>query len=565
MLHIGVSASLFTPPSPGLNQADNFSVRFYGSIVPTTTASYRLWTNSDDGVILWWYSGGTWQKLIDNPNTYVGQAYTNYFTLTAGQRYPIVLDYFEIGGNANIQLQWQLSTSSSVVTIPQANLSTSIAVDLPDDGACPAGAAPTGGISPLAPVCQISLPPSIGNGLRADYYNGINFNTYIGTRYENINFNWGGGSLGMAGVGADNFSIVWSGSIWIPNNPALKLCFLTDDGIRVRLNGTILLNSWSTQAATLYCTQFIVNANQNSPVDVPIEIAYFENTGNAEVSLLWQIIGSSGYIPVTIHYLSSPTVLPSPVYIPPSPNIVPFTTMRLQAIAQNNPQIVFPSMPPPAPGTIQWNSRVGRFFQSAVLQLIGAPENGGNLFTNARRNAPPVNLNRPGAVRPDAILTARFLDLASNPPTLSLLTGSLYIEVKAVNGAISMSYDRHQLTGFKDAILTYSTAGQQFGTGIINYITTANTVMAPDVINPQSYPRVVMCHTTVWEIQDPNNPYDPIIFMAPTVLLNPQVSVMIYPLDDVTCRQFSGQNLRLSVVNSSDSALDDPDPAVLVP
>jgi hypothetical protein len=68
-------------------------------------ASYRLWTNSDDGVILWWYSGGTWQKLIDNPNTYVGQAYTNYFTLTAGQRYPIVLDYFEIGGNANIQLQ----------------------------------------------------------------------------------------------------------------------------------------------------------------------------------------------------------------------------------------------------------------------------------------------------------------------------------------------------------------------------------------------------------------------------------------------------------------------------
>jgi hypothetical protein len=321
MLHIGVSASLFTPPSPGLNQADNFSVRFYGSIVPTTTASYRLWTNSDDGVILWWYSGGTWQKLIDNPNTYVGQAYTNYFTLTAGQRYPIVLDYFEIGGNANIQLQWQLSTSSSVVTIPQANLSTSIAVNLPDipgDGVC-SGVAPAPGLAiALAPTCQL------GNGLNVELHRNATVSdpSNLVHSVSVVDFNWGSGKPVLSGLTLpanfprDNFALRFYGSIFLPTTGSYTFHTDSDDGIIVWIYD---INGWRKIIDKPYIFAGLQSGSSGTLSQglYPIVIDYLEYTGNAYVNFKWTTPNTTPIALVPQNNLY--TQFPNDLLLPPPP------------------------------------------------------------------------------------------------------------------------------------------------------------------------------------------------------------------------------------------------------
>jgi hypothetical protein len=101
--------------------ADNFSVRWTGTLTVPTSGSYRFQTYSDDGVRLW--IGGT--QRINNwtdhsPTTHS----TGNITLTAGQRVSITLEYYERGGGAVMQLRWRRPGQSSYVAIPASSLNT---------------------------------------------------------------------------------------------------------------------------------------------------------------------------------------------------------------------------------------------------------------------------------------------------------------------------------------------------------------------------------------------------------------------------------------------------------
>jgi len=101
--------------------ADNFSVRWTGTITVPTSGTYRFQTNSDDGVRLW--IGGTqrinnWTDHSPTTNT------TGNISLTAGQRVAITLEYYERGGGAVMQLRWRRPGQVSYVAIPASNLNT---------------------------------------------------------------------------------------------------------------------------------------------------------------------------------------------------------------------------------------------------------------------------------------------------------------------------------------------------------------------------------------------------------------------------------------------------------
>ena len=99
--------------------ADNFSVRWTGTLTVPTSGTYRFQTNSDDGVRLW--VGGT--QRIDNWTDHSPTANTtSNITLTAGQRVAIVLEYYERGGGAVMQLRWRRPGQSTYVAIPAGNL-----------------------------------------------------------------------------------------------------------------------------------------------------------------------------------------------------------------------------------------------------------------------------------------------------------------------------------------------------------------------------------------------------------------------------------------------------------
>jgi YVTN family beta-propeller protein len=99
--------------------ANQFSVRWSGTITMPTTGSYRFRTVSDDGVRLW--LGGT--QRINNWTNHASTANTTgTISFTAGQRVAVTLEYYENGGQAVMQLQWRRPGTSTYVAIPITSL-----------------------------------------------------------------------------------------------------------------------------------------------------------------------------------------------------------------------------------------------------------------------------------------------------------------------------------------------------------------------------------------------------------------------------------------------------------
>ena len=88
-------------PDPSIGN-DLFSIRWVGQVQPTTTETYTFYTYSDDGVRLW-VDG---QLLINHWAEQGPTEYSATIDLVAGQHYDIRLEYFELGGGANVRLQW---------------------------------------------------------------------------------------------------------------------------------------------------------------------------------------------------------------------------------------------------------------------------------------------------------------------------------------------------------------------------------------------------------------------------------------------------------------------------
>jgi len=104
------------PGSPISN--NNFSVRWTGQVQPQYTENYTFTTKSDDGIRLW--VNGT--RIINNWNDH-GTATDNSasVSLNAGQKYSIVLEYYENGGSAVAELYWSRANQASQI-IPQSQL-----------------------------------------------------------------------------------------------------------------------------------------------------------------------------------------------------------------------------------------------------------------------------------------------------------------------------------------------------------------------------------------------------------------------------------------------------------
>ena len=103
-------------PDPSIT-ADTFTVRWTGKVQPFYSQTYTFYTTTDDGVRLW-VNG---QLVI---NSWINQAATERsgsIALTAGQKYAIVMEYFENTSAAVAKLSWS-SPSQVKRIIPQTQL-----------------------------------------------------------------------------------------------------------------------------------------------------------------------------------------------------------------------------------------------------------------------------------------------------------------------------------------------------------------------------------------------------------------------------------------------------------
>ncbi len=98
-------------PAPEIN-ADNFSVRWTGTLTPTTTGSYQIGITTDDGGRL--YLDGV--KIVDIWWDHAAQTTTVAETFTAGVAHSITFEFYENGGDAVAKLVWSVPGGANWLT-----------------------------------------------------------------------------------------------------------------------------------------------------------------------------------------------------------------------------------------------------------------------------------------------------------------------------------------------------------------------------------------------------------------------------------------------------------------
>ncbi len=103
-------------PDPSI-QSDTFSVRWTGQVEPVITETYAFRATTDDGVRLW-VDG---QLIIDRWVDQQSATATGNIQLIGGNRYDIVMEFYENTGAASTKLEWS-STTTALEVIPQSQL-----------------------------------------------------------------------------------------------------------------------------------------------------------------------------------------------------------------------------------------------------------------------------------------------------------------------------------------------------------------------------------------------------------------------------------------------------------
>lgn len=96
---------------------DYFSVRWTGKVQPCFSENYTFTTRSDDGIRLW--INGI--QVINNWGDHAATDNSGTINLTAGQKYDLVLEFYERAGQAVAQLSWS-SPSQANQIIPMTQL-----------------------------------------------------------------------------------------------------------------------------------------------------------------------------------------------------------------------------------------------------------------------------------------------------------------------------------------------------------------------------------------------------------------------------------------------------------
>lgn len=231
----------FGSPAVGV-QADAFSVR-WSRTLNLNPGRYRFTTVTDDGVRL--TVNGV--RVLDKWQVQAATAYTVDIDIPGGNT-SVVMDYFEAAGLAEARLGWtQLS-----------------------------------GTTPPPPT---PAPPPTGQW-QAEYFGNTTLTgAPLLTRSEAaINYDWGFGSPAPQ-VPVDNFSARWTSSV---NLPAGRYQFRasTDDGVRVFVNDTVVIDAWFDRAVA----DFTAEKDLSGPTTIRVE--YYERTGVAVAKVSYSLVGS---------------------------------------------------------------------------------------------------------------------------------------------------------------------------------------------------------------------------------------------------------------------------------
>ncbi len=97
-----------------------------------------------------------------------------------------------------------------------------------------------------------------------------------------VSFNWGTGAP-VSGIAADTFSVRWTGQVRAKVTGTHTFFTLSDDGVRLYVNGVLVINNWTDHAPTENSGTIALTAGQK--YDIRMEL--YENGGGAVSQLRW--------------------------------------------------------------------------------------------------------------------------------------------------------------------------------------------------------------------------------------------------------------------------------------
>ncbi len=156
-----------------------------------------------------------------------------------------------------------------------------------------------------------------GIGLRGEYFNNRDLTgSPILTRNDLlVDFDYGLNSPASA-VSVDNFSARWTGKIIAPETGLYRFHTYSDDGVRLWVNGTLLINNWTYHGPTLDNSQAI-KLTRGQRYDIKLE--FFEGGHSSIIRLMWtpprktqRLIPQAYLFPPNFVPTPTPTATPTP-------------------------------------------------------------------------------------------------------------------------------------------------------------------------------------------------------------------------------------------------------------
>jgi hypothetical protein len=142
-----------------------------------------------------------------------------------------------------------------------------------------------------------------GNGLAATYFNNANFTGTTVTRTDaTINFNWGASSP-ASGIAKNTFSVRWVGRIQAMESGAYRFRTLSDEGVKLWVNGKLLVDHWAPHALRVD-TSAAISLAAGTKYD--IKMIHRDGTGAAVARLLWKRPGQAAFAVVPESQLFAP-------------------------------------------------------------------------------------------------------------------------------------------------------------------------------------------------------------------------------------------------------------------
>lgn len=239
---------------PNTNFPGAHGVRWSGLFSAPLPGTYLLHAQGD-GTARIQLNG---QSFVGTMNSTTGNEVTGYIVLATGQPCAFVFECSGPGAPPRLAITWTT---------------------------------PAGGVDAFTPD---AITPGTG-GLRGSYFANTSLTNLAFTRIDPV-INFPTGVTSGPRLPGDHYSVRWAGKIRARTSGRYEFRTVSDDGVRLWVNGRRLINNWTDHGPTEDIGAISLSGNQS--YDIVLE--YYQGGGPAEITLRWNPPGGTlGIIPAS--------------------------------------------------------------------------------------------------------------------------------------------------------------------------------------------------------------------------------------------------------------------------